>query len=321
MKVLILGGTQFIGRHLVQSLLGAGHAVTTFTRGRTPDAHPAAVERLHGDRDAGVAGLAPLAGRTWDACVDLSGYTPRQVRASATRLRDSVGHYAFVSSVSAYLDTVPGPVREDAPRWPPAGADVTEITAETYGPLKVTCEDIVQEVFGDRCALLRPQIVAGAYDPYDRFTYWVRRAGRPGPMLAPGAGSDHLQVVDVRDVARFLRLVCERSLSGPFNLAGPRQTWTDFLRRLGANDLVWVPAELIDAAGLTFRELPLFRSDGAERSGLMHVSAGRAMAAGLTHTPPEETIAAVREWLPECTLEPALSAETEAALMAQARRR
>jgi 2'-hydroxyisoflavone reductase len=156
MRVLVLGGTQFVGRHIVEVLLDGGHAVSTFNRGMSRDELPAAVERLRGDRDAAPAGLEVLIGRTWDACVDVSGYTAQQVRSSADTLRGSVGHYIFVSAVSVYGDPAHGPVDESQPRLPPAEADVVEVNRATYGPLKVTCENLVQDTFGDRCALLRP---------------------------------------------------------------------------------------------------------------------------------------------------------------------
>ncbi|HEU4327529.1 MAG TPA: NAD-dependent epimerase/dehydratase family protein [Roseiflexaceae bacterium] len=321
MHILILGGTQFIGRHIAEELLAAGHRVTTLTRGRTPDALPAAVERLRGDRDAGADGLAALAGRSWDACVDVSGYTPRQVRPSAAALRDRVERYVFVSAVSVYGDPQERPVRESHPRLPPAAEDVTEIDGATYGPLKVACEDIVREIYGERCALLRPQVVAGPHDQSGRYTYWVQRAAQGGEMLAPGDGTDHVQVIDVRDVARFTRTVIERGLAGGFNLAGPRLTWAEFLNTLGAERPVWVPADILQAAGLTFVELPLYRPERGPRSSLMDVSSELAQAAGLSVTDPALTAADTRTWLQGQQLPPALPPEREAELIRQARAR
>ena len=164
MRVLILGGTQFVGRHIVEALLPTGHSVSILTRGKSSDELPAQVERLRGDRDKGALGLKALTGRSWDVCVDVSGYTPRQVRPSAERLRASVKRYIFVSAVSVYGDPDRRPVRETHPRMPPAGEDVTEVEGEMYGRLKVTCEDIVQQTYADRSMLLRPQIVVGPHD-------------------------------------------------------------------------------------------------------------------------------------------------------------
>jgi 2'-hydroxyisoflavone reductase len=319
MQILILGGTQFVGRHIVEALESSGHGISVFNRGQTVDELPPSVERLRGDRDAGGAGLAALTVRTWDVCVDVSGYTAVQVRASAELLRGRVGRYVFISAVSVYGNPPTGPVDEEFSRARPAAEDVTELDQETYGRLKVTCENIVQDVYGERSAVLRPQVVAGPWDPYDRFSYWVRRAGEGGEMLAPGDGQDQLQVIDARDVAQFVRVVCEKSLSGAFNLAGPRLTWGEFMTALGATNVVWVPEDVIRSADVTEFELPLYRRDGGPRSGLMHVSNARAVTAGLKLTGITETVRGVRAWLPECTLSPALSREREVELIGRSR--
>ncbi|HUR35571.1 MAG TPA: NAD-dependent epimerase/dehydratase family protein [Vicinamibacterales bacterium] len=321
MKVLVLGGTRFIGRHLVEALSHAGHGVSVFARGQSPDELPGTVERLRGDRDEGASGLTALAGRSWDACVDVSGYTATQVRPSAEQLRNRVGWYVFVSTVSVYEDSQDMPVDETHPLVPEADERVTEITGETYGPLKVTCERIVRELYADRATIVRPQIVAGPHDPTGRHTYWVQRAMQGDEMLAPGDGRDHVQVVDARDVARFIVRTLENGTPGVFNMAGPRMTWSSFMEALGARHPVWVPADLIDAAGLTSVEMPLFRPTGSERAALMHVSHERARAAGLTITNASTTIADVQAWLRAHPVTPALSPERERELIAQARLR
>lgn len=314
----MLGGTRFIGRHIVEALATAGHQVSVFTRGRSPDELPAGIERLHGDRDDAGRGLDALRGRVWDACVDVSGYTPKQVRPSAELLRRAVNRYLFVSTVSVYEDGA-GPVLESHPLLAPAAEDVTEITMETYGALKVTCERIVQDVYGERSTILRPQIVAGPHDPTGRYTYWVQRATQGGEMLAPGDGRDYVQVVDVRDIARFTVTALERGVAGIFNMAGPRLTWAEFMTILGARELVWVGADLLDAAGLTFVELPLFRPNGSERSSLMHVSAERARGEGFTVTDPRATATDVRAWLADHPVKPALPPDRERELIATAK--
>ena len=315
MKILVLGGTQFVGRHIVESLLAGGHTVTILTRGRTPDELPREVERLRGDRDTGVAGLELLVGRTWDACVDVSGYTPRQVRPSAELLRSHVGRYVYISAVSVYGDPEQGPIDERQPRVPPASEEVTEIDQTTYGRLKVACEDIVESMYSTHGTLLRPQIVAGPHDPLDRFSYWVRRSEMGGEMLAPGDGTDYLQVVDGRDVARFTRRVIENDQGGNFNLSGPRLTWGEFVTLLGAQNVAWVPADTLQSAGVTEFELPLYRRNGGPRSRLMHVSPARAAAAGLTLTDLSVTVRDTRTWLRGKTISPALSPEREKTLI------
>lgn len=321
MKILILGGTRFIGRHIVEELRASGHDVAIFTRGKSPDDLPPDVERLHGNRDQGQGGLSALQGREWDACVDVSGYTPHQVRPSGELLRDRVGRYLFISTVSVYEDSNEVPVRETHPLLPPAAEEVTDVTPETYGPLKVTCERILQELYGDSATILRPQIVAGPHDPTGRHTYWVQRGGQPGEMLAPGDGSDHVQVVDARDVARFTRHAIEAGVPGIFNMSGPRITWAEFVRMLGARDVAWVPAAVIADAGLTFAELPLYLADGSPRSCLMDVSHERAEAAGMTLTPPEVTVRDTREWLRGHAFAPALSQAREEEVVLRSRRR
>ncbi len=315
MRILILGGTKFIGRHIVETLLASGHRVSIFTRGQSTDELPAEVERLRGDRDEGPAGLKALDGHTWDVCVDMCGYTARQVRPSAEKLRSVVKRYVYVSTVSVYGEPMDRPVRETHARMQPASEDTVEVTGETYGPLKVACENIVQEIYPDRCTVLRPQIVAGPHDPTGRYTYWVQRAKQGGEMLAPGDGSDHLQVIDVRDIARFSRLAIETNLNGIFNLAGPRFTWAEFMKILDARESIWVASETINSIGVSEFELPLFRPEGGRYSGLMDVSNERALSAGLTLTDPKITARDVRTWLSEKEIAPLFLPEREAELI------
>lgn len=316
MNILILGGTQFVGRHIVEAFVDSGHAVTVLTRGKSKDELPEAVERLQGDRNKGKAGLRALTGREWDACVDVSGYTPRQVRASAEELRGHVGRYVFVSTVSVYAEPERHPVREDDPLSPPAAEDVTEVSGQTYGPLKVTCENIVRELYGDHCTVLRPQIVAGPFDHTARYPYWVDRAARGGQVLAPGDGSDFLQVIDARDLARFTVKVVEDGIDGVFNLAGPRIGWADFMTVLGVSEPVWVDAKTLETNGLGFKELPVYIPAGGEQGGLMDVDNARAVAAGLTLSDPAVTAQDTRAWSKNADLNYALTPEREREILA-----
>ncbi|MVN88837.1 NAD-dependent epimerase/dehydratase family protein [Deinococcus sp. HMF7620] len=316
MDILVLGGTKFVGRHIVLAFLAAGHRVTVLTRGQSADHLPAEVERLRGDRSQGPGGLEALAARTWAACVDVSGYTPRQVRASAEALRGRVGRYLFISTASVYATPAVHPVREDAPLFPPAAEDITDVTNETYGPLKVTCERIVQEVYGDRATIFRPQIVAGPYDHTARYPYWPDRASRGGETLLPGTGHDHVQVIDARDLARFAVKAVEAGVGGVFNLAGLRLTWAEFARVLGISQPVWLDEAALETQGLGFQELPLYIPDSSEYGGLMDISAERAEAAGLTLTDPAVTAQDTREWSQHAHLSYVLTPEREAEVLA-----
>lgn len=316
MRILVLGGTRFLGRHIVLALRAAQHRVSVLTRGQSPDELPAEVERLRGDRDAGPDGLQALHDREWDVCIDVSGYCPAQVRPSGELLHQRVSRYVFVSAVSVYGDPTERPVAETHPRVLPLPETVTEIDRETYGRLKVTCEDLLQGLYGDRCTLLRPQIVIGPYDNWNRYSYWIQRTASGGEILVPGDGNDHLQMIDVRDIARFVVTVVERDLSGPFNLAGPRMTWAEFVSLLGVASPVWVPAHILRQAGVTEFELPLFREETGPRSGLMDVSHERATRNGLQLTDPRQTLADTRAALTGSPVELPLSGEREAALIA-----
>lgn len=248
--------------------------------------------------------------------MDVSGYTPRQVRASAEELRGHVGRYVFVSTVSVYAEPERHPVREDDPLSPPAAEDVTEVSGQTYGPLKVTCENIVRELYGDHCTVLRPQIVAGPFDHTARYPYWVDRAARGGQVLAPGDGSDFLQVIDARDLARFTVKVVEDGIDGVFNLAGPRIGWADFMTVLGVSEPVWVDAKTLETNGLGFKELPVYIPAGGEQGGLMDVDNARAVAAGLTLSDPAVTAQDTRAWSKNADLNYALTPEREREILA-----
>lgn len=312
MQVLVLGGTQFVGRHIAGALLAAGHGVTVFNRGRTPDTLPASVERLRGNRDGD---LTALAGRRWQACIDCSGTTPRQLLASTALLHRAVDHYAFVSAVMAYAPPWRLPVDEDQALLPPAPDEATDLAGTGYGRAKVRCEQIVAAAFGgDRHTLLRPQTVVGPGDPSGRLAFWLQRAGRDGPVLAPGDGSDMLQVVDVHDLAAFAVLAVEQRLAGAFNIAGPRQRWDTFVQQLGLRQPVWVPAAALQ--GLSFQQLPLYRGPGHPFAALMHMSSARAQSAGLRLSDPAATLQRIRAAGPLALAPDTLGAADEAALLA-----
>ena len=302
MKLLVIGGTVFLGRAVVESALAQGHEVTLFNRGQSnTDLFPE-VEQLHGDRDGG---LEPLVGRTFDACVDTCGYFPRIVKASAQLLRDSVQYYAFVSSVSAYGEPSPEGVDESGVLATIEDPSIEEVTGETYGPLKALCEAEVSAAFGDRALLIRPGLIVGPHDPSDRFTYWPWRAAQGGRILAPGRPNRPIQFIDVRDLAAWIVRMLESGEAGAYNTTTPPGTWTmqtllqaccDASKK--ACELVWTDDGFLNEHEVgSWMELPLWIPEDAEISiGFFDFLVDRAIAKGLTFRPLEETVQATMEW-------------------------
>jgi 2'-hydroxyisoflavone reductase len=314
MQLLVLGGTKFLGRHVVDAALARGDEVTIFTRGQTnPELFPE-VEHLTGDRDGG---LDALAGRSWDGVVDTSGYVPRIVRQSAELLRDAVDRYVFVSSVSAYADPSV-PLREDAP-LDELEDPFTEEVMEHYGALKAACEHVVEEVFGERGTSVRAGLIVGPHDPTDRFTYWPRRLAEGGDVLAPGRPERPVQVIDARDLAAFLLLLAERGPGGAVNATGEEIPFGELLTRIGGDGtLHWVEDEpLLEAGVEPWMELPLWLPRDLY-PGMMRADISRARAAGLTFRPLEETARDTLAWSLEAGEQrPTLSRDRERELLAQ----
>lgn len=316
MRLLVLGGTKFLGRHVVEAALARGNEVTIFTRGQTnPDLFPE-VERLRGDRDGD---LDALAGRKWDAVIDPSCYVPRVARQSAELLRDAVGRYVFVSTVSVYGD-FSKPIDESTP-LAELEDPATEEVMEHYGALKAACERVFDEVYGDRVTHVRAGLIVGPFDPTDRFTYWPRRLHEGGDVLVPGDPDAPVQFVDARDLAAFMLLLAERGPGGPVNVTGPaeRLTMREALERIGGDvTLHWVDDQTVLDAGVDpWMELPLWLP-GSEWAGLMDVDIARALAAGLTFRPLEETARDTLAWsLAAGEQRPTLARDKERAILAE----
>jgi 2'-hydroxyisoflavone reductase len=314
-RLLVLGGTKFLGRHLVELALGRGHEVTLFNRGQlNPGLFPEA-ERLRGDRDGG---LDTLKGRRWDAVVDTSGYLPRVVRDSARLLTDASEHYTFVSSVSVYGDTsVPG-VGEDYAVGRLADEELREAEAlpqselirapffgERYGPLKALCERAAEAEMPGRVLNVRAGLIVGPHDYSDRFTYWPRRVSEGGDVLAPGDPARPVQFIDVRDLAAWILLAASARLNGTFNATGPdyRLTFGRFLEECrattgGTARLVWADEKfLLEAGVMPWVELPLWL-DSADETNLyfQEVSVTKAVAAGLGFRPVADTVRDMLAW-------------------------
>jgi 2'-hydroxyisoflavone reductase len=320
-KLLVLGGTKFLGRHTVNAALAAGHEVTIFTRGQTnPHLFPE-VERLYGNRDGE---LDSLRGGRWDGVVDTSGYVPRIVRQSAELLHDVVGRYVFVSTISVYAD-FSHPVTEDTPVARLEDPD-TEAVTEHYGALKAACEDAVAEIYGDRGARVRAGLIVGPYDPTDRFTYWPRRIAGGGDVLGPGDPCAPVQFVDARDLGAWLVTLALEGPGGVLNATGPAEplTLAELLARtrdaIGADaNIVWLDDETILSAGVRpWMELPLWLP-GEDYAGMARADIGRALAAGLTFRPLEETVLDTLVWdRGEPGDRPTLTAEKELEILAGA---
>ena len=291
MKLLLLGGTGFLGPALVEAALGRGHDVTLFTRGRTGAGLFPEAEHLRGDREHD---LSPLRGRRWDAVVDTSGYVPRVVRASAELLTDVVAHYTFVSSISVYAD-LDRPIDEEAPLASIADETTEEVTGETYGPLKALCERAVTTTFGQHSAIVRPGLIVGPRDPTGRFTYWPHRVARGGHVLAPGDPARRVQFIDARDLGAWIVHLAEERVPGTYNATGPDPAVTmeqllDTCRDATRSEasFVWVDDAFLLAEGVgEWMELPLWAPSAP---GIFAADISRALAAGLTFRPLEETV-------------------------------
>ena len=298
MKLLVLGGTKFLGRHSVDAALAAGHDVTIFTRGQTnPELYPD-VERLTGNRDGD---LGALEGRTWDGVVDTSGYVPRVMQQSAALLRDAVDRYVFVSSISVYAD-FSQPLDESSP-VAELEDPTTEEIMEHYGALKAACETVVGDVYGERGASVRAGLIVGPYDPTDRFTYWPRRLAAGGDVLGPGDPDAPVQFVDARDLGAWLVTLALAGPGGVFNATGPadRMTFRELLDRavaaLGSDaNVIWVDEQSVLDAGIEgWTELPLWLP-GDEYAGMAQADTRRARDAGLTFRPLEQTVIDTLAW-------------------------
>ncbi len=342
MNLLILGGTRFIGKHLTVAALEAGFEVTLFNRSwQGADLFPN-VETLVGDRHGD---LSALEGRTWDAVVDTSAYTPEAAHRSATLLKDAVGHYTFISTVSVYRDFAQSGMDENAPVGTLTDEEVVaaETTARAanatgasygrlYGPLKARCEEAVKEAFPGRALVVRPGLVVGPYDYSDRFTYWVRRVGLAGEelnakVLAPGEPDRRVQFIDARDLATWTLKATVAGTTGTFNATGP-----DYALSFGAvletsrrvlnlrAELVWVENDFLLERGVEAGDLmpwhPVEAMLGWE--GFYELDSSRAVKNGLTFRPLEATLRDTFAWDRTRNDEPlkaGLTAEREAALL------
>lgn len=306
-RILILGGTGFVGPHQVRHALERGHTVTIFNRGRSaPGMFGTNVEELSGDR---ASNLEALKGRTWDAVIDESasmGPTAAAwVKASATLLKDNVGQYLFVSTRSVYADTSQVPMTADAPVLTIENSPLREGQAMPYGHGKAYAEKEAHAAMPGRVTVVRPGLIIGPGDDTDRFTYWPVRIARGGEVLVPGDGSDHVQIIDVRDLVEFNIKLIEAGTFGVFNAVGPQmgQPFREFVERIhrgvgGTGTYTWVDAEFLRANGAApyGRELPVFQVMSGRTAGFARFDLTPEIRAGLTFRPMEVTARETLAW-------------------------
>ena len=326
MRILILGGTIFLGRHVTQAALARGHEVVHFNRGQHgPELYPE-LERIRGDRDGG---LDALQGRTFDAVVDTCGYVPRVVGDSARLLANLAEHYIFVSSLSVYPDETTTGQDESAPVAVLPDPTVEEVTGETYGGLKALCEMAAEREMPGRTLSIRPGLIVGPLDPTDRFTYWPVRVARGGEVLAPAPADFPVEFTDCRDLGAFIVRCAEGQTTGTIDVSGPNEprpgmgVLLDMCQEVSGSDAVfrWAPEEFLAEQEVSpWMDLPLFTGTGAP--GLATRNGARAREAGVIFRPIIETIRDTLAWAREdgrdlplkAGLDPAREAEVLARL-------
>ena len=303
MNILIIGGTRFLGRHLVDAALARGHNLTLFNRGKSNPGLFPDLETIQGDRENDIDKLTSV-GRTWDAVIDTCGYVPRIVRLSATGLESSVGRYIFISSISVFASFGKIGMDESDPVGKLEDESVEEITGETYGPLKALCEKTVQDIYGDRALIIRPGLIVGPNDPTDRFTYWPVRVARGGEVLAPEKPEVPVQIIDVRDLAEFTIQLIEENASGIYNVTGPDYElifgrMLETCKQVSSSDadFKWVSAEFLNQNNVApWSGMPAWVPDTVEDAGFSRFDVSKAIKAGLTFRPLEDTVRDTIDW-------------------------
>lgn len=310
LKLLILGGTGFLGPHIVDAARARGHTVTLFNRGKTRTHLFPDLEKLRGDRDPNKGeGIKALEGKKWDVVIDDTGYVPRIVKASAELLAPNVERYIFVSTMSVYASNAEPGVDEDDPvitlRDP-----ATEDVRANYGGLKALCEKAAEAAMPGRVANVRPGLIVGPGDETDRYTYWPVRIARGGEVLAPGTPRDPVQYVDARDLAKFLVILAENRTVGVFNALGPEggmpiDEMLEACKAAAGSDatFTWVDADFLQQHQVApWRDMPVWIPPRGDYAGIGRRSCARGMKAGLTFRPAKETAADTLAWwnsLPE----------------------
>jgi 2'-hydroxyisoflavone reductase len=303
MNILVIGGTRFLGRHLVDSALARGHRVTLFNRGKTDPSLFPHLETILGDREHDIP---KLAGRAWDAVIDVAGYLPRIVRLSAIGLERGAGRYVFISSISVYPDSSLRKIGidESDPVGKLQDESTEDITGETYGPLKVLCEKTVLDLYGKRGLVVRPGLIVGPNDPTDRFTYWPVRVAKGGDVLAPEKPEVPVQVIDVRDLAEFTVKLIEDNASGIYNATGPDYELTfgamlETCKQVSGSDAIfrWASVDFLNQHKVeAWSDMPVWVPDNEDNAGFSRMDVSKAINTGLKFRPLAETIRDTLAW-------------------------
>ena len=316
MKILIIGGTKFLGRHLVKAARQNDHEVTLFNRGtKYADEKLAAVEQIHGDRNAD---LDKLSGRRWDACIDTCGYLPQTVKAAAEFLADKIEQYVFVSSGSVYAETAAPDYdettrtktldearRKEVEKIDPSGELSGVTLGENYGALKVLCEETAEAALPNRVLNVRAGMIVGAFDPTDRFTYWVTRVAAGGEVLAPGKPENYVQMIDARDLSEWIIKTIEENVTGTFNVTGKpfeldSGKMLDQIKTATESDAEFVRVDenfLAENNVAPWSGMPFYLPESAEETrGFLAMNVDKALANGLKFRPLRDTILDTLRW-------------------------
>jgi len=331
LKILILGGTAFLGPQIVEAAQARGHVLTLFNRGKTNPGLFPDIEKLHGDRDGD---LKSLEGRSWDAVIDTSGYVPRIVSMSATLLAPSVKRYLFISTISVFAEDIKPGTAEDG-KLATMEDEKNEEVMKNYGALKALSEKAAEKAMPGRTWIVRPGLIVGPGDRSDRYTYWPVRLARGGEVLAPGDGSDPVQYIDVRDLAEWIVAGTEKGLTGTYNATGPDKQLTmksflDGVKRGVGGDakLTWVPASFLEKQNVrSWADMPAWIPNEGGAMGMTQLDCRKAIGAGLKFRSVEETAKDTLAWYrttpddrrekPKAGLSPARETEVLAAWHAE----
>lgn len=300
MRILILGGTAFLGPQIVEAAKARGHVLTLFNRGKTNPGLFPELEKLHGDRNGD---LKALEGRKWDAVVDTSGFVPRIVTMSASLLAPNVKQYVFVSTVSVFAEGIKPGTAEDGP-LATMPDETNEDVMQYYGALKALCEKAAEKAMPGRAWSVRPGLIVGPGDKSDRYTYWPVRIAKGGDVLAPGDGNDPVQYIDVRDLAAWIVLGIEKNLTGIYNATGPAKklTMKAFLDEVqkgvaGSAKLVWVPADFLESKEVApWKDMPVWVPSRNGEEGFAELDCRKAIGSGLTFRPASATARDTLAW-------------------------